>query len=118
VLTAVVGTSMLYVKELQSRLETIESKKQEAKLILASYDSRSSDIGTNRGLILKAFAFLESNKNDFPDSYEIAKKLVNEGLQITQAPNVVGSPDYLDEKNRMEDGAHAMKLILVGIAGP
>lgn len=53
---------------------------------------------------------MEKHKDEFPESFEIAKKLIIDGLKITQSAG-----DHYESK-RMRDGADAMRKMLQGIA--
>ena len=59
---------------------------------------------------------MEKNKDSFPESYEIAKKLIIEGLKIADSAGSYGSEGYDDERKRMADGAEAMRSLLRGIS--
>ncbi|GEK11335.1 hypothetical protein [Pseudoalteromonas peptidolytica] len=54
-------------------------------------------------------------KSSFPESYAIAKKLILDGLKISESANYFGEEKY-NEQKRMEDGAAAMRELLQGIS--
>lgn len=130
-LVAVVGSAFIFnqaqltelaeaemrAERLQLRIEEIASVKSGAKAILDSKSSyfSSSDVGENRGFILTAFSFMEKNKSYFPESYEIAKKLIIDGLKISESAGYFGNEQF-DESKRMYDGALTMRQLLKGIA--
>ena len=131
-LTVVVGSTFVYnqttrdelslthdkLSLTQNELERINSLREGARSLAGNY-SYTNDIGRNRGFILSSFAFLEKHKSEFPESYEIAKELVVNGLKITSSSGKHGSSGYYDEKKRMQDGAETMRALLNGIsAGP
>jgi hypothetical protein len=109
--------SELKAKLLQEKLDELDSIKHGAQAILESkrgYFS-SSDVGENRGYILTAFIFIEKNNSYFPESYGIAKKLIIDGIKISESAGFSGE-ENLDESKRMYDGALAMEQLLRGIA--
>lgn len=130
-LVIVVGSSFIFNQEkiielaeaeiknqqLQDTIEKMDSIKFGAKAILDSKSTyfSSSDVGENRGFILTAFAFMEKNKSYFPESYSIAKKLIIDGLKISESAGYFGNEQH-DEAKRMHDGALAMRQLLKGIA--
>ncbi|MEO2279513.1 hypothetical protein [Pseudoalteromonas pernae] len=131
-LTVIVGSAFLHNQtvllelesaknssgELQKQIDRLNSLKSGAENLAESYFA-TSDIGRNRGFILSSFAFLEKNKDTFPESYAIAKQLIIDGLKITNSAGKYGSDGYEDEKKRMDDGAEAMRALLRGISvGP
>ncbi|AMJ98805.1 hypothetical protein [Alteromonas macleodii] len=96
---------------LENQIKDMNSIKAGATAILESKGNYStSDVGENRGFILTSFAFMEKHKDEFPESFEIAKKLIIDGLKITQSAG-----DHYESK-RMRDGADAMRKMLQGIA--
>jgi hypothetical protein len=103
----------------QSEIARISSIQTHAESIIASAGyTYTSDVGKNRGFILAAFTFLETHKERFPEAYEIAKRLVMDGIRITESAGNTGTEGYYDEKKRMEDGAATMRQLLKGIASP
>ena len=130
VLVIVVGSSFIFNQDkinelavsqqntqlLQEKIDRMDSVKFGAQAILDSKSYHStSDVGENRGFILTAFAFMEKNKASFPESFEIAKKLIVDGIKISESANYFGDEKY-NEQKRMEDGASAMRELLQGIA--
>lgn len=124
-LTVVVGSVFIYNQSTQKELSL--AKNELAKITslrigakeLADKYYGTSDIGKNRGFILSSFAFLEKHSSEFPESYQIAKDLIKNGLQITHSTGEHGSEGFYDERKRMEDGAQTMRALLNGIsAGP
>jgi hypothetical protein len=129
-LVVVVGSSFIYNQDkiselaiseqksqsLQEKIDRMDSVSLGAKAILEgkSYSS-PSDVGKNRGFILTSFAFMEKNKASFPESYEIAKKLIIDGIKITESADYFGEETY-NEQKKMEDGASAMRELLHGIS--
>lgn len=106
------------VEAAQSEIASLKSIQVQAQKILSSTEYLSTtDVGENRGFILSAFSFLETHRERFPESYEIAKKLLLSGLRITESSGSVGSKGYYDEQKRMKDGAAAMRRLLIGISG-
>jgi hypothetical protein len=104
-------------QRLEQRLRINESRAKEArKLLDARGYETTSDVGRNRGFILSGLAFLEKNKQLFPDMYDLAKKMASDGIRITEFAGSVGSPGYYDEQKRMADGAATIASILRGIA--
>jgi len=132
VLAGLVGGAVLHnqleqrrVREAELRAENalaevarLQDVQKQARMLL---DSRgyfsTSDEGSNRGFILAAFSFLETQRSSFPETYQIAKTLVVEGLKIAESAGRVGSEGYYDERKRLEDGAATMRELLKGIAG-
>lgn len=110
------ATAEQKASELQAEIDQMNSIKIGAKSILEnkSYYS-TSDVGENRGFILSAFAFLEQHKSTFPESYQIAKTLLIDGLNIVESAGYYGT-ESTDEQKRMRDGADAMRELLEGIA--
>ena len=132
VLTLVVGATFVYNQNwkeeirkshereaaLASEIESMKSIQSEAVRINQGISTIfSSNVGENRGFILASFSFLEKHRERFPESYEIAKKLITSGLKITESAGTTGSEGYYDEQKRMADGARTMKSLLKGIAG-
>ena len=99
VLTAVVGLSMQRLAEakgreeaLQARITRMSALEVQPKNLLAAYPYTStSDVGENRGFILAGLAFLEKNKQEFPDIYGIAKQLAVNGIHILESAGAVAS---------------------------
>jgi hypothetical protein len=94
--------------------EVLEIKRIEvqAKSLLDSADF-SSD-GSCRGFMLAAFAFLEKNRNQTPDTYLIAKGIM-QGFHVTESKEEDGM-DRLHQSWRLQDGASALQSLLKGIA--
>jgi|SRR5580692_5932025 hypothetical protein len=104
-------------KQLQERVGIFESRAKEAKQLLDAKGHTSQfDVGQNRGFILSGLTFLEKNRDLFPDTYNLAKKMVSEGVRVTEFAGSVSTQAYYDEQKRMTDGADAMASILRGIA--
>ena len=121
VLTALAGGSVILFQQQDSRMKVLESKisdyeniSKNASRILKSYEY-SSDVGKNRGFILTSFAFLEKNKGEFPEMYNMAKELVTKGILVTQSAPDGDLNQKWNEEKRMKDGAQTMEAILEGI---
>lgn len=125
ILTAVVGSSVLYTERVNQDKAALEQKLKEkdmlskqAEHLLAKYkDGVYSDSGDYRGSILGALAFLEKHQNIVPDSYQRAKELAEGGLQIYATTPVIGQDKY-DEEKRLRDGAKAMRILIESLAYP
>lgn len=104
----------LYSQSISQELETRNSIEHNASHILSTY-SNLNDNGENRGFILTSFAFLEKYKDEIPETYEIAKTLVVDGLKITENSYGRGISAEYDEETRLEDGASTMKALLEGM---
>jgi len=104
-------------RRLEERLRIVESRGREAKKLLDSrgYGS-TTDAGKNRGFILSGLAFLERNRDLFPEMYNLAKKMASDGVRITEFAGSIGTQAYFDEQKRMTDGAEAIASILRGIS--
>jgi len=103
---------------LQAEIKSIKSIQREAHNIIDSTGYLTTTaVGENRGFILAAFSFLEKHRDRFPESYEIAKQLITNGIRVTEAAGSTGSEGYYDERKRMFDGASTMRALLKGIAG-
>ncbi|QXP58564.1 hypothetical protein [Olleya sp. HaHaR_3_96] len=121
VLTILIGVSFLYFqsindenRNLSKELKVRNSIEHNASRILSTY-SNINDVGHNRGFILTSFAFLEKYQNEFPETYIIAKKLVVDGLKITENNYGKGVFQESDEENRLKDGAKTMYAMLEGL---
>jgi hypothetical protein len=69
--TIVLGSLTGYVYCQNAKIDKIERVSKSANLLIKSKDAQF----TSEGFILAALSFLEQNKNDFPESYERAKKI-------------------------------------------
>ncbi|MFN2188436.1 MAG: hypothetical protein ACK2T3_06715 [Candidatus Promineifilaceae bacterium] len=132
VISVVAGGAVLYGQSMERQLEearrAAEASKSEiarlssiqahAESILDSMRYTTTHVGENRGFILATFTFLETHKDRFPEAYEVAKRLVMDGLRITESAGSVGTDGFYDERKRMEDGATTMRQLLKGIASP
>lgn len=121
VLTIITGLFILYFQSINSEnqnlskeIEIRDSIEHNASRIISTY-SNINDIGENRGFILTSFAFLEKYQSEFPETYEIAKSLVVDGLKITENNYGKGAIEELDEEKRLKDGAAAMRAMLEGL---
>lgn len=121
VLTILTGLFFLYFQSitdknqsLSKELEIRNSIEHNASRIISTY-SNINDVGENRGFILTSFAFLEKYQSEFPETYEIAKKLVVDGLKVTENNYGKGAIQELDEEKRLKDGASAMHAMLEGL---
>lgn len=132
VIAIIAGSSVLYsehmkntVEEVQKQLEASNDELEQLKSVQAqalaiigdASFTYNTDVGENRGFILASFTFFETHKSTFPETYLIAKELVINGLNVTASAGDAGSPDYYDERKRMQDGSAAMRQMLRGIAG-
>jgi len=121
-LTVLVGSAFIFNQTTQEQLNTanlelqhLHSIKNGASQLAESY-SFTSDVGKNRGFIISSFIFLEKNQSEFPKAFQIAEKLVINGLNITSSSGEIGSGGSYDERKRMEDGAETMRALLRGLA--
>nr|WP_319999155.1 hypothetical protein [uncultured Draconibacterium sp.] len=121
ILTMIIGLSILYYQSindtnqtLSSELELKNSIEHNAAGIISTY-SHLNDVGANRGFILTSFAFLEKYQTEFPETYDIAKELVVNGLKITENNYGKGALSEYDEEKRLKDGADAMHAMLKGL---
>lgn len=121
ILTILTGIFFLYFQsitnknqDLSEELKIRNSIEHNAARIISTY-SNINDVGENRGFILTSFAFLEKYKNEFPETFEIAKTLVVDGLKITENNYGKGAIKESDEENRLKDGAAAMHSMLKGL---
>lgn len=121
VITILTGLFFLYFQSLNDtndnlskELEIRNSIEHNASRIISTY-SNINDIGENRGFILTSFAFLEKYQSEFPETYIIAKKLVVEGLKVTENNYGKGAIEEIDEEKRLKDGAATMHAMLEGL---
>ena len=120
ILTAITGSSVLFIQDIEkekndkdTELEKLNSIDNRVNIIADSYNTYG-EVGDNRGFILTSFAFLEKNKETFPETYEIAKELVMNGVKVAEsAPN--DNDTEWDERKRMKDGADAMLSLIKGL---
>lgn len=122
ILTAVTGVSMIAISNIKNELAIAkiktsyyENASKEAGNILNSYPNTYYNVGNNRGFILTSFSFLEKQKDKFPETFDLAKALVIDGLKITESASRENLQDIFDEQKRMEDGAMTMRSLLEGI---
>jgi len=118
ILTISAGWSMFHIGKIKKQLEEseirrkyYESLSEEAKNILNNFPDSINTVAYYRGFILTSFAFLEKSKNEFSETYTLAKKIVN-GLKITE---ITSDVDFGQQKSIMYEGAIAMKSMLEGI---
>ncbi len=69
--TLVLASLSIYIFYQNSKIDKIERVSKSANLLIESKDTQF----TSEGFILAALSFLEQNKNEFPESYERAKKI-------------------------------------------
>ena len=67
----VLATLSIYIFYQNSKIDKIERVSKSANLLIQSKETEF----TSEGFILAALSFLEQNKNEFPESYERAKKI-------------------------------------------
>ncbi len=132
ILTLLAGGSILFIKnnEINSIHEQnlLNAKVDSLSSSLASYEDFSNNanrifnqyiyttnVGDNRGFILTSFAFLEKNKDRFPETYQIAKELIVKGILITKSAPDRDLDEKWNEEKRMKDGAATMKSLLEGL---
>lgn len=120
-ITIITGTALFYTNSISSNNEKltnqvieIASIEYNASRIISTY-SNTNDGGKNRGFIITSFAFLEKYKNEFPETYEIAKELVVDGLKIASSAKGKGIIEEYAEKDRLKDGADTMRSLLKGL---
>ena len=121
VLTVLTGCSFLFINnieientKLSSEVMKYENTSKNAERILRTYDN-TSDVGTNRGFILTSFAFLEKNKAQFPETYNLAKELITDGILVTKSAPDRDLDEKWNEEKRMKDGSQTMQSLLKGI---
>lgn len=102
------------VDSLSVSLFSYEDFSKNANRIFNNY-VYTNNVGVNRGFILTAFAFLEKNKDRFPETYQIAKELIINGIEITQSAPDRDLDQKWNEEKRMIDGAATMKSLLEGL---
>ena len=119
----IVGLSILYSSEikrentsLSDELTSIKSIEHNAKRILKSFPN-SYATGENRGFILTSFAFIEKYKSEFPETYQLSRTLVKDGLKIEKSFEGEGIYEEVAERDRLEDGSDAMRYFLKGLIG-
>lgn len=121
VLTILTGLFFLYFQSISEKnqnlsreLEIRNSIEHNASRIISTY-SNINRVGENRGFILTSFAFLEKYQSEFPETYDIAKKLVVDGLKVTENSYGKGAVEESDQEKRLKDGASAMHAMLKGL---
>ena len=120
-LTCVVGLFAIHTNTLNQSNNELENENSKMKTIeynaerIMSTYSNVNDVGENRGYILTTFSFLEKNKSEFPETYEIAKELVTKGLKVAETSYGDGVLKEGDEEDRLKDGAATMHSILKGM---
>ncbi|MBN9627124.1 MAG: hypothetical protein ABS39_11240 [Acidovorax sp. SCN 65-28] len=96
-----------------SKLSEYTEIEKQAHRILKSADL-SSD-GSTRGFVLLSLSFLEKNKQQFPDTYDSARKLaISSGVLESKQEDAM---DRLHQGWRLKDVGEAMQSLLAGIAG-
>jgi len=113
-LVGVVSLSIICTSKINTENLKLKSIETRASKLLDSYPS-SPFAGENRGFILATFAFLERNKEEFPETYNMAKDLIENGLRITKSAEGKGVFEENDEDNRLRGGAKAMQALLKGL---
>ena len=97
----------------QTRLSKISKIENQAKALLRSQETDQTD---SRGFILAALSFLEKHKDTMPDTYKRAAQFAeNSGVLDNKQDDAV---ERLHQSWCLQDGASAMKQLLIGIAGP
>lgn len=107
---AVLSSGFVFYKTTLSEVTKIE---RQAEQLLESASELRTD-GDRRGFILATMAFLEKNKNQYPETFSIAKDTV-QALGVNRSEESSGV-ERLYQEWRLEDGADTMRSLLKGIA--
>lgn len=110
-IVTVLASGFIYYKTTLTEMTKIE---KQASNIIKLHNEDLASAGTRRGFILTSLAFLEKNKDVYPDTYQMAKELA---LNIDILQSKEGEMDSLTSKWKLNDVASAMKKLLEGIAG-
>ena len=97
----------------ESQLAKYAALETQAQRLIATADF--SNDGSTRGFILASLSFLEKHRQEFPDTYESAKKLAI-GSGVLESKQNDGM-ERLYQGWRLQDIGNAMKALLTGLSG-
>jgi hypothetical protein len=96
------------------RLSLLQDVQRQARGLLTTIPTFTSDPGTNRGTILKVISFLEKYKTELPDTYLVVGRLAD-GVGLTNAAKPF-SEGGSEQRESLSQAGTAARSILEGLA--